>query len=103
MTRFRFCFQHLTAESDLSLYTPGDEPWTFTAREQDQQPTIEAVLAEYPAHEHGFARLFALLHPALEGRAGPSVTMDDARASLGLASAIYYYMPRRAANVWHCR
>jgi predicted dehydrogenase len=93
-SRFRFCFQHLTAESGLSPYAPGDEPWTFTAREQDRQPAIETVLADYPAHEHGFARLFALLHPALEGQAGPPVTLDDARASLGLASAIYYAAAR---------
>src|SRR5262249_27344241 len=83
ITRLRFCFAELTAESALAPYAPGDEPWTFTARRPERQAAIDAIVADCPGHGHGFVHLFGLFHGALEGRARPPVTLTDARASLG--------------------
>ena len=89
-SRFRFCFEHLSAESGLAPYTPGAEPWSFKARVPDGQAAVDAALDDYPTHKHGFARLFALFHAALEGEAEPPVSLADARGSLALATAIYH-------------
>jgi predicted dehydrogenase len=90
MSRLRFCFSELTAESGLEPYRPASEPWTFAARDPAQQATIDGALAAWEPHEEGFARLFALIHRALEGSAPPPVTVADARASLELVTAIYH-------------
>ena len=88
-SRLRFCFSDLSAESGLAPYNPGTAPWTFTARPPANQAAIDAALADYPTHQEGFARKFEQLHLALvEGRTLP-VTLNDARASLELITAIY--------------
>jgi predicted dehydrogenase len=89
-SRLRFCFSGLTAESGREPYRPASDPWTFTAREPAQQAAIDAELAAWVPHEEGFARLFALLHNALEGSGRLPVTVADARASLELVTAIYH-------------
>ena len=89
-SRFRFCFEHLTAESGLAPYTPAEEPWSFTAREPEGQAAIDATLAGCPAHAHGFDRLFELVHATLEGGGPPALGLADARRSLELATAIYH-------------
>lgn len=89
-TRFRFCFDRLTAESGTAPYTPGAEPWTFLARHPTVQAEIDAVVDAYPAHAHGFARLLELFHDALDGRGPVPVTLNEARHSLEIASAIYH-------------
>lgn len=89
-TRFRFCFERLTAESATAPYTPADEPWTFRARQPEAQAEIDAVLDAYPTHAHGFARLLELFHEALEGKGPVPVTLTEARHSLEIASAVYH-------------
>jgi len=96
-SRLRLCFSGLTAESGLDPYRPASEPWTFTARDPAQQRAIEAALAAWVPHEEGFARLFALLHGALEGTGPPPVPVADARASLELVTAVYHSAATGAA------
>jgi predicted dehydrogenase len=96
-SRLRFCFSGLTAESGLEPYRPASDPWTFTARDPERQAAIDQALAAWVPHEEGFARLFALLHAALEGDGPPPVTLADARASLELVSAIYHAAATGAA------
>jgi predicted dehydrogenase len=90
MSRLRFCFSGLTAQSGLAPYAPASDPWTFTARRPEEQAAIDRLLAAWTPHEEGFARLFALFHGALEGTMPPPVTVADARASLQLVTAIYH-------------
>jgi predicted dehydrogenase len=89
-SRLRFCFAGLTAESGLEPYRPGSEPWTFTARPPEGQAGLDAALAGWVPAEEGFARLFALHHRALAGGGPLPVTLDEARASLELVTAIYH-------------
>lgn len=90
-SRLRFCFEHLSAESSVgnAPYNPGTSPWKFTAADPADQPALDEVVNRYKEHQEGFARQLELIHAAING-AGPSpVTLEDARASLALITAIY--------------
>ena len=93
-SRFRFCFEHLTAESGLEAYNPGTSPWQFQARADESsrrgsQAAIDAVVAAHVPHTEGYARQFEQLDQALRGQAALPVTLEDARGSLELITAIY--------------
>jgi predicted dehydrogenase len=91
LTRFRFCFEHLTAENEgKSPYNPGAEPWRFIPRGQRTAAEIDAALQDLQPGPERFAGLFKALAPALDGTAPLPVTLTEARESLSLASAIYY-------------
>jgi len=87
-SRFRFCFENLTAESDLLPYTPAAGTWTFTARNRDQAE-VDAFLAGQPAPPLGFVGFFAALAQALQNKGTDAVVAMDGRRSLELVSAIY--------------
>jgi predicted dehydrogenase len=93
VSRFRFCFEHLTAEScHTAPYRPAEEPWRFIARgEGEPAERIAAELAHFaPPGPEGFAGLFAAVHEALAAGGPPPVTIEDARGSIELAAAIYH-------------
>ena len=88
-SRLRFCFADLSAESGIDPYNPGTAPWTFEARAPATQAAVDAALDGYEPHREGYARQFELMHGALIGGASPPVTLQDARVSLELITAIY--------------
>lgn len=91
VSRFRFCFERLTAESGGDgPYRPAAEPWRFVPRGEEHAPRIEAALAGFEPAPEGFAGLFTALHRALAAGAPLPVTMEDARRSIELAAAIYH-------------
>lgn len=89
ISRLRFCFHSLVAESILEPYAFGRDPWRFEAGEPDHQTTIDAALAEVPDTLDGYARQFELLHAAIRDGGAPPVTLMDARRSLELVTAAY--------------
>lgn len=90
ISRLRFCFERVTAESNLSPYTPGADPWTFSAADPEAQAAIDAALSDFAPGLEGYAGQFARLHEALVRGADPPVTIADARASLELITALYH-------------
>ena len=78
ITRMRFCFEQLVAESSTSPYTPSSEPWTFTP-----EPDPEADVG--PLGPEQFEGQFR--HLAEHG--APPVTLDDARRAIAVVEAIY--------------
>ena len=91
MSRLRFCFDDLVAESGLAPYNPGHDPWTF--------PHDDPAAA--PAHRRRARRLRAAARalrrpvPPPARRARPPaaplpVTLADARRSIELLTAAYY-------------
>lgn len=89
MSRLRFVFQNLTAESGLEPYAPGNDPWSFTPRDEAIATRIaEAMQGFAPAPER-FVGQFAAFHEALAAGAPPPVTWEDARASIELLTALY--------------
>jgi predicted dehydrogenase len=90
ISRLRFAFSNLTAESNLDPYRPSRDPWTFIGTSPDSQGEIDDALQAYIPQREFFERQFELMHQALrEGSALP-VTLADARASLELITAIYH-------------
>ena len=91
LSRFRFCFANLTAESPgVPPYRPAEGDWRFMPRGSCTQADIEAALHDFAPDPESYPGLFAALHPALEGTAAWPLTLHDAYRSLELASAIYY-------------
>jgi predicted dehydrogenase len=90
ISRLRFCFESLTAESALEPYNPGAEPWRFIAASPEIEARIQAALADFTPTPERFTGQFLRLHEALEGGAKLPVTLADARASLELLTALYH-------------
>lgn len=90
ISRLRFCFADMVAESILEPYTMGRDPWTFIAGEPEHQARIDAALADYEVKEDGYTRQFELFHHAIVEGGEPPVTLQDARNSLELVTAAYH-------------
>ncbi len=91
ISRHRFCFRGLTAESNDAAYTSSSDPWTFTAADPGAQAAVDAVLAAVDARgePESYQRQFELFHAAITSGAALPVTLDDARRSLELVTAMY--------------
>ncbi|MBU6497134.1 MAG: Gfo/Idh/MocA family oxidoreductase [Rhodospirillales bacterium] len=91
-TRLRLCFENAVIERmayDSDAIRPGQEPWTVTPRDESLGAQLAAQMRGASQIGSGFAGQFALFHQALrEGLPFP-VTLDDARASLELITAIF--------------
>lgn len=88
-SRLRFCFSNLTAQSSLTPYNPGSNPWTFDARNTAVQAKIDKIVNEHQHHSEGFIRQFELAYDAFIGNTELPVTLADARNSLEIISGIY--------------
>ena len=110
ISRHRFVFEHLVAESNTRAYSNGGDPWMFTADTPQQQPAIDAALdtglelfdgipsgagsgdgrglkgISPPA---GFDAQLLLFHEAILNNAPLPVTIADARRAIELLVAIY--------------
>jgi predicted dehydrogenase len=90
ISRLRFCFEHLTAESSLSPYQPSFDPWAFTAADEAKQAAVDEALRDFQGGHELYAGQFEHFHATLEsGREAP-VTLADARQALELLTAIYH-------------
>jgi predicted dehydrogenase len=65
MSRLRFCFQNVTVESGLEPYAPGNDPWTFSPRDDSAAARIEAAMVSFRPEPERFAGQFAAFHAAL--------------------------------------
>jgi predicted dehydrogenase len=112
ITRHRFVFERLVAESNTRPYTNSGDPWTFTPDRVDEAPAIQAELEAYDRHVQqnpihpppvnvgtGVLRGYepparyeaqiALMYGALQNNLPFPVTLQDARNSIELLSALY--------------
>lgn len=90
ITRHRFCFSHLTAESNTEPYRNTADPWTFIADSPEWESRIEETLARFVPLPEGFEGQFYGFYRALQEGTELPVTLADARASLELITAIYH-------------
>ncbi|MBN1811572.1 MAG: Gfo/Idh/MocA family oxidoreductase [Anaerolineae bacterium] len=90
ITRHRFCFSNLTAESNLQPYRNTTDPWTFTGDSAEVERQIEETLSNFVPLPEDFAGQFYRFYQALQNDTELPVTLDDARASLELITAIYH-------------
>jgi predicted dehydrogenase len=89
ITRHRFCFSRLTAESNTQPYRNTSDPWTFTGDTPEIDAEIEAALRDFAPQKEGFEGQFARYYAALQAGAPAPVTLADARNSLELITALY--------------
>ncbi len=90
VTRHRFCFSGLVAESNTRPYTNSGNPWSFVGDTPELTEQVEQVLATFqPLPEH-YAGQFYRFYDALQRAAELPVTLVDARVSLELITAMYY-------------
>jgi predicted dehydrogenase len=90
ITRHRFSFRGLVAESNTRPYTSSGDPWTFVGDSPDSDAAIAAALAEFqPLPEH-YAGQFYRFHAALQTGGALPVTLADARRSIEMITAMYY-------------
>ncbi|HEU4324288.1 MAG TPA: Gfo/Idh/MocA family oxidoreductase [Roseiflexaceae bacterium] len=90
ITRHRFCFSGLVAESNTRPYSNGSDPWTFAGDTPEQEAQVAEALARFEPLPEGFAGQFYRFHTALETGGPLPVALADARAALELVTAMYY-------------
>ena len=89
ITRHRFCFSAMVAESNPQPYVNTHDPWTFAGDTPEAERKIQETLARFAVLPEGFVGQFYRYHQALQAGAALPVTLADARASLELVTAIY--------------
>jgi predicted dehydrogenase len=89
ISRLRFCYRRLTAESNLRPYTHTGDDWTFTPDEPEVAEQISEALAGFMPQPEGLVGQFQRFAEALPSGGPLPVTLSDARASLELITAIY--------------
>jgi predicted dehydrogenase len=97
ITRLRLCFEHVTFESALSPYAPGDGPWAIIAASPEAERRIAEALAEYRPVAARFEGLIGAYHAALMAGARLPVTLADARRAIELVTALYHSAAAGAA------
>lgn len=90
ITRLRLCFEHVTFESSLSPYNPGADPWAIIPADATAAARVDAALEDWQPIPPRFTGQMAAYHRALEGGGALPVTLDDARRSLELITALYH-------------
>lgn len=89
ISRLRFCFAGLTAESGTAPYAPAQDVWTFTARGETKQEDVDSVLKSVHAQRPGFSGFLDAIADEISGREGNHVTFEDGRRSIELVTALY--------------
>jgi predicted dehydrogenase len=90
ITRHRFSFSGLVAESNTRPYTNSGEPWTFVGDSPELNQQIAATLAKFkPLPEH-YSGQFYRFYDALRQETELPVTLADARLAIELITAMYY-------------
>jgi predicted dehydrogenase len=106
ISRHRFVFEQVVAESNLRPYSNGDDPWIFTADTPTAQPLIDAIVSESGDHvtavsstdgrglkgivpPAGFDAQLMLFHDAVVNNTPLPVSVKDARRATALLMAIY--------------
>jgi len=97
ISRLRLCFEHVTLESALTPYSPGDDPWEIVPASPEAEARIAEALADYHPVPSRFEGQFGAYHAALTTGAALPVTLVDARSSLELATALYHSAATGAA------
>jgi predicted dehydrogenase len=89
ISRHRFCFRDLTAESNTRPYANTTDPWTFVGDTPEIQQSIDSALKQFTPLSEGFAGQFYRFFHAIQKNTELPVTLNEARAALELITALY--------------
>jgi len=90
ISRHRFTFRNLTAESNPQPYANSREPWTFSFGAESAETRITEALKQFEPLPEGYAGQFYRFHQALRDGTELPVTLADARATLEVIAGAYY-------------
>ena len=89
ISRHRFSFANLSAESNTEPYTNSSDPWVVTPDSPEVGTQIDEVLASFEPLPEDYAGQLTRFHQALTDGVEIPVTLADARAALELITALY--------------
>jgi predicted dehydrogenase len=90
ISRHRFTFRNLSAESNTEPYANSAEPWAFSFPEEKPDERIEGALKEFTPSAEGYEGQFRRFHHSLRQTTPPPVCLADARRVLEFIGAVYY-------------
>jgi predicted dehydrogenase len=90
ISRHRFTFRNVTAESNTEPYGNSREPWIFSFQMEEQQKKITEALNQFKPLPEGYAGQFYRFYRALLDGIELPVTLADARATLEVVAGTYY-------------
>jgi predicted dehydrogenase len=96
ISRLRFCFEHVTFESCLEPYAPGNDPWQIVPASPEIEARIAEALAGWRFVEPRFVSQLERYHAALASGGALPVTLADARRAIELVTALYHSAETRA-------
>lgn len=89
ITRFRFVFSNMVAESNTVPYTSSSEPWSFSGDSPALDAQISDALAQFQPEPERFEGQFLRFHRALSSGTPMPVTLADSRRAIELITALY--------------
>lgn len=90
LSRHRFCFEHLSAESNTEPYENHREPWTFAGDTEADDEAVRAALDEFVPRAELYKGQFERFADARASGGPLPVTLADARAAIELVTACYW-------------
>jgi predicted dehydrogenase len=89
ISRHRFTFRNVTAESNIEPYANSREPWAFTFNPAGNEKQMKEALERLkPFPERYAGQFYHFYHALRDGKELP-VTLRDARAALEVVAATY--------------
>ena len=89
LSRHRFTFRNLSAESNPEPYANAADPWTFTVPEGSTDVAVEHALTGFTPVQESYEGQFRQFYRSLIRGELPPVTLNDARQVLELIGAAY--------------
>lgn len=90
ISRYRYCFKNLLAESNTNSYRSTSDPWCFTGDTPEMDQKIKDALSRFVPLPESYEGQFSRFHQALRQDTELPVTLTDGRAALELITALYY-------------
>lgn len=90
LTRLRFCFENLVAESNVAPYDCSSDPWLFEGASPAVEAMIEPILRQYTPGPEGYDAQFLDAHGVIVEQKPGTTCLADARTSIELVAAMYH-------------
>lgn len=90
ISRHRFTFRRLSAESNTEPYSNSREPWSFFPVDKASEAAISEALNDFKPQLEGYEGQFSRFFAALRDGGELPVTIADARRSLEFIGAVYH-------------
>src|SRR3984957_11939148 len=90
ISRHRFTFRNVTAESNTEPYANSRDPWLFAFNATGNEVQMQEELAQFKPAPERYAGQFDRFYQTIRNGAELPVTLADARAALEVIAATYY-------------